>query len=145
VLLALAVHFAAGLVSVVAGTVALSVTKGGLVAAYLVFSAMTTVKSLPGIDQRFNVALMVLAFIFAAAMLYAATTEWLDPAVKVLGCPRVVPPLVMGMVMVMLLAASATCARSAQAAYRDRDDLRGICGGCASGSSSRRVRSSLGK
>jgi uncharacterized membrane protein len=81
--LALAVHFAAGLVSIVAGTIALSAAKGGrlhkrsglvftaamvvlgltaagigtyesrpgqvfvgLLAAYLVFSAMTTVKSL---------------------------------------------------------------------------------------------------
>src|SRR5687767_15630808 len=86
--LALAVHFGAGLVSIVAGAIALSVAKGGrlhkqsgliftwsmvvlgltaagigiyenrpgqvaagLVAAYLVFSAMTTVKPLPGIGQ----------------------------------------------------------------------------------------------
>ena len=97
--LALAVHLAAGLVSIVAGTIALSVAKGGrlhkrsglvftwamivlgltaagigtyenrpsqvfagLLAAYLVFSAMATVKPLPGIGQRVNVALMVLAF-----------------------------------------------------------------------------------
>jgi hypothetical protein len=136
--LALAVHFAAGLVSIVAGTIALSVAKGGrlhkqsgmvftwamvvlgltaagigtyenrpgqvfggLLAAYLVFSAMTTVKALPGIGQGVNVALMLLASTFAAAMLYAGVTEWLDPAVPVVGRPRVVPPLVVGTVMLL--------------------------------------------
>jgi hypothetical protein len=134
--LALAVHFAAGLVSIVAGTIALSVAKGGrlhkqsglfftsamvvlgltaagigayenrlgqvvggLLAAYLVFSAMTTVRSLPGIGRRFNVALMLLAFTFAVAMLHGAVTEWLDPTVEVVGRPRVVPPLVLGTIM----------------------------------------------
>lgn len=133
--LALAVHFAAGLVSIVAGTIALSVAKGGrlhkqsglvftwamvvlgltaagigtyenipsqvfvgLLAAYLVFSAMTTVKPLPGIGQRFNVALMVLAFAYAVANLYGGVTEWLDPTV---GRPRVVPPLVGGTVVLL--------------------------------------------
>jgi hypothetical protein len=136
--LALAVHFAAGLVSIVAGTIALSVAKGGrlhkrsglaftaamvvlgltavgigayenslgqvfggLVAAYLVFSAMTTVKSVPRIGQRFDVALMVLAFALAVAMLYGGVTEWLDLTVKVVGRPRVVPPLVAGTVMLL--------------------------------------------
>jgi len=136
--LALAVHFAAGLASIVAGTIALSVTKGGrlhkqsglvftsamlvlglsaagigtyedrpgqvfggLLAVYLVVSAMTTVKSLPGIGQRFNVALMVLAFACAVAMLYGGVTEWLDPTVEVAGRPRVVPPLVGGMVLLL--------------------------------------------
>lgn len=136
--LALAVHFAAGLVSIVAGIIALAVAKGGrlhkqsglvftwamvvlgltaagigtyenrpgqvfagLIAAYLVFSAMTTVKPLPGIAQRFNVALMVLAFAYAVAMLYGGVTEWLDPAVKVVGRPRVVPPLVGGTVILL--------------------------------------------
>jgi len=136
--LGLAVHFAAGLVSIVAGTIALSVTKGGrlhkqsglvftcamlvlgltaagigtyenrpsqvsagLIAAYLVFSAMTTVKPLPGIGQRFNIALMVLAFAYAVAGLYAGVTEWLDPAVEVVGRPRVVPPLVIGSVILL--------------------------------------------
>jgi hypothetical protein len=136
--LALAVHFAAGLVSIVAGTIALSVAKGGrlhkrsglaftsamvvlgltaagigtyenrpgqvfggLLAAYLVFSAMTTVKSLPSIGQRVNVALMVLAFTCAVAMLYGGVTEWLDPTVHVVGRPRVAPPLVGGTVMLL--------------------------------------------
>jgi hypothetical protein len=136
--LALAVHFAAGLVSIVAGSIALSVAKGGrlhrqsglvfsssmvvlgltaagigtyesrpgqvfggLLAAYLVFSAMTTVKPLRGIGQRVNVALMILAFAFAAAMLYGGVTEWLDPTVKVAGRPRVVPPLAVGTIMLL--------------------------------------------
>ena len=133
--LALAVHFAAGLVGLVAGTIALLVSKGGrlhkqsgavftwamivlgvtamaigtyegipgqviagFLVAYLVFTAMTTVKPLPGIGQRLNVALMVIAFAFAVTMLYGGMVEWLDPTVKVVGRPRVVPPLVAGTV-----------------------------------------------
>lgn len=136
--LALAVHFAAGLVSILAGAVALSVAKGGrihrrsglvftsamvvlgltaagigayedrpgqvvggLLAAYLVFSGMTTVRSLPGIGPRFHLALMVLAFAFAGAMLHGGLTEWMDPAVEVVGRPRVVPPLVGGTVLAL--------------------------------------------
>jgi hypothetical protein len=136
--LGLAVHFAAGLVSIVAGIIALSVAKGGrlhkqsglaftwamvvlgltaagigtyekvpsqvfagLLAAYLVFTAMTTVKPLPGIGQRFNVALMALAFAYAVASLYGGVTEWLDPTVEVVGRPRVVPPLVAGTVILL--------------------------------------------
>jgi uncharacterized membrane protein len=139
--LALAVHFAAGLASIVAGAVALSVAKGGrlhkqsglvftwgmivlgltavaigayenrpsqvfagLVVVYLVFTAMTTVKPLPGIGRRADVVLMVLAFCYAVASLYGGFTEWLDPTVKVVGRPRVVPPLVIG--SVILLAAT---------------------------------------
>jgi hypothetical protein len=136
--LALAVHFAAGLVAIVTGTTALAVAKGGrlhkqtglvftwamvvlgltaagigtyenrpgqvfggLLAAYLVFSAMTTVKPLPGISRRFNLALMVLAFAYAVAMLYGGVIEWLDPTVIVVGRPRVVPPLVGGTVILL--------------------------------------------
>ena len=136
--LALAVHFAAGLVSIVAGTIALSAAKGGrlhkrsglvftwamvalgltaagigtyekvpsqvfagLLAAYLVFTGMTTVKPLPGIGQRVNVALMLLAFAYAVTNLYAGSVEWLDPTVEVVGRPRVVPPLVIGGVMLL--------------------------------------------
>lgn len=138
VLLALAVHFAAGLVSIVAGTIALSVAKGGrlhkqsglfftwsmivlgltaagigtyenrpgqvfagLTAAYLVFSAMATVKPFPGIGQRLNVALMVLVFTYAVASIYGGVIEWLDPTVEVVGRPRVVPPLVFGTVFLL--------------------------------------------
>jgi hypothetical protein len=136
--LALAVHFGAGLVAIVAGTIALAVAKGGrlhkqsglvftwamvglgltaagigtyenrpgqvfagLLAAYLVFTAMTTVKPLPGIGQRANVALMVLAFGYGVASLYGGVAEWLDPTVEVIGRPRVVPPLVIGTVMLL--------------------------------------------
>lgn len=136
--LALAIHFAAGLVSIVAGAIALSGRKGGrlhkqsglvftwamvalgltgagigmyesrpsqvsagLITAYLVFSGMTTVKPFPGIGQRFNIAVMVLAFAYALASLFAGVTEWLDPAVKVVGRPRVVPPLVGGAVILL--------------------------------------------
>ena len=45
----------------------------GLLAAYLVFTAMTTVKPFPGIGRRVNVALMVLAFGYAVANLYAGS------------------------------------------------------------------------
>jgi hypothetical protein len=133
---ALAVHFAAGLVSIVAGTIALSVAKGGrlhkqsglaftwsmivlgltaagiglyesrpgqvfggLLAAYLVVSGTTTVKPLAGIGRRFDIALMLLAFGYGAASIYGGVTEWLDPTMKVIGRPRVVPPLVIGIVM----------------------------------------------
>lgn len=136
--LALAAHFTAGLVSIVAGTIALSATKGGrlhrqaglvftwsmvglglsaagigayesrpsqvsagLVAGYLVISAMLTVRPATAFGQRLNVVLMVLAVASAVAMLYAGVTEWLDPAVKVVGRPRVVPPLVGGSVILL--------------------------------------------
>jgi hypothetical protein len=135
---ALAIHFAGGLVAIVAGTIALSVAKGGrlhkqsglaftwamivlgltaagigiyenrpgqvgagLVAAYLVFSGMTTVKSFAGIGRRVDVALMVLAFAFGAASVYGGVNEWLDPTVEVVGRPRVVPPLVFGIVLLL--------------------------------------------
>ena len=136
--LVLAVHFAAGLASIVAGTIALAVAKGGrlhkqsgqvftwgmvtlgltavgigayenrpgqvfagLLADYLVLSAMTTVKPLPGIGRRFDVGMMVLAFALALTLLYAGVTEWLDPSVKVVGRPRVVPPLIGGGVILL--------------------------------------------
>lgn len=136
--LGLAVHFAAGLLSIIAGAIALSAAKGGrlhrqsglvftwamiglgltaaaigtyemipsqvfagLLVAYLVFTAMTTVKPLPRIGQRINVALMVLAFAYAVVALYGGLTEWLDPTVEVVGRPRVVPPLVVGTVILL--------------------------------------------
>ena len=135
---ALAIHFAAGLVSILAGTVALSVAKGGrlhkqsglvftgamvvlgltaagigmyedrpgqvfagLLVTYLVFSAMTTVKPLPAMGRRFDMALMVLAFAFAGTTLYGGVIEWLDPTVEVTGRPRAVPPLVGGTVILL--------------------------------------------
>ena len=73
----------------------------GLVAVYLVFTAMTTVRTLPGIGQRADSALMLLAFVCAGVMLYGATIEWLDPTVQVVGRPRVVPPLIGGSVILL--------------------------------------------
>jgi hypothetical protein len=136
--LALAVHFASGLVAIVTGTIALAVAKGsrrhkqsgllftwamvalgltaagigtcenrpgqifaGLVAVYLVGTATTTVKPMPGIGHRVNVALMVLAFAYAVTSLYSGVIEWLDPTVEVVGRPRVVPPLVAGTVILL--------------------------------------------
>jgi uncharacterized membrane protein len=136
--LALGVHFAAGLVAIVAGAIALAVAKGGrvhkqsgmaftsamivlgltaagigtyekvpsqvfagLFAAYLVFTGMTTVKPLPGIGQPVSVALMLLAFACAVTGLYGGAVEWLDPTVEVVGRPRVVPPLVIGSVILL--------------------------------------------
>lgn len=136
--LALAIHFTAGLASIVSGTIALSAAKGGrlhrrsgmvftsamlvlgltaagigayesrpgqvfggLLAAYLVFSAMTTVRPMPGIGRRLDVALMILVLALAGAMLYGGVNEWLDPAVEVAGRPRVVPPLIAGTVLLL--------------------------------------------
>jgi hypothetical protein len=73
----------------------------GLTASYLVFTAMTTVKPLPRLGQRFDVALMVLAFAYGAANVYAGVTEWLDPTVTVVGRPRVGPPLIFGTVILL--------------------------------------------
>jgi hypothetical protein len=136
--LALALHFAAGLVGIVAGTTTLSVAKGGRLhkrsgliftwamivlgltavgigayeripgqviagslAAYLVFTGMTTVKPLPGTGLRLHLGLMIVVFAFALTMLYSGVAEWLDPTVQVVGRPRVVPPLVGGTVLLL--------------------------------------------
>jgi uncharacterized membrane protein len=136
--LSLALHFAAGLASILAGVVAIAATKGGqlhkrsgmvftvgmlvlglsaagigayerqpsqvfagLLAAYLVFTAMSTVKPLPGVGPRVDAVLMVLAFAYAVVSLYSGVHEWLDPSVPVVGRPRVVPPLVIGTVMLL--------------------------------------------
>ena len=44
---------------------------------------------------------MALAFACAVAMLFGGVTEWLDPAVKVVGRPRVIPPLIGGAVILL--------------------------------------------
>ena len=74
---------------------------GGLLAAYMVFTGMTTIKPLPGIGQRVNIALMLLAFGTGVMGLYGGIREWLDPTVVVVGRPRVVPPLVIGSVILL--------------------------------------------
>ncbi|MGQ0639703.1 MAG: hypothetical protein ACT4P6_02875 [Gemmatimonadaceae bacterium] len=43
----------------------------------------------------------VLAFGYAMISLYGGLKEWLDPTVEVIGRPRVVPPLVIGSVMLL--------------------------------------------
>lgn len=48
-----------------------------------------------------TVALMILAFTFAVALLCAGVMEWLDPTVPVVGRPRVVPPVIGGAVMLL--------------------------------------------
>lgn len=136
--LSLAAHFTAGLVSIVAGAIALAATKGrrlhrrsgsiftwamiglgisaagigayeeqpgqvvaGFLAAYLVFSAMTTVKPFPGIGRRADLVLLVLVLAVAATMIHRGLTEWLDPTVVVVGRPRAAPPLIGGAVFML--------------------------------------------
>jgi hypothetical protein len=48
-----------------------------------------------------NIVLMILAFSYGAVSVYQGVTEWLDPTLTVVGRPRVVPPLVFGMVVVL--------------------------------------------
>jgi len=115
-------HFGAALVALVAGTIALSVTKGGRLhkrsglvftggmiatgvlaaaisvyegksaaggafAAYLVFTAATTVKPLPGAGRGLDVALMILAFALAAANYAGAVVVWQHSGHMVAGTP----------------------------------------------------------
>jgi uncharacterized membrane protein len=73
----------------------------GLLAAYMVFSAMTTVKPLPRFGRGVDAALMVLAVVCGAVSAYGGVMEWLDPTREVVGRPRVVPPLVIGSVILL--------------------------------------------
>lgn len=134
----LAMHFTAGLASIVAGAIAIAVAKGsrlhrqsgmvftwgmiflglsaagigayervpsqvfaGLIAVYLVVTGTTTVRPLLGIGRRTEGALMVLALAFAATSLYGGVNEWRDPLVKVVGRPRVGPPLIIGTIVLL--------------------------------------------
>src|SRR5204862_5062948 len=120
--LLLVFHFGAALVALVAGTIALSVAKGGPLhkrsgmvftyamittfllaaaislyegksaaggafAAYLVFTAVTTVKPLPGSGRGLDVALMILAFTLAATNYADGVVVWQQPGHKVAGTP----------------------------------------------------------
>src|SRR6266516_240250 len=120
--LMLVCHFGAALVALVAGTIALSVTKGGRLhkrsglvftggmiatgllaasisvyegksaaggafAAYLVFTAATTVKPLRGAGRGRDVALMILAFALAAANYAGAVVFRQQPGHMVAGTP----------------------------------------------------------
>ena len=115
-------HFGAALVALVAGTIALSVAKGGRLhkrsglaftgamivtgvlaaaisvyegksaaggafAAYLVFTAATTVKPLPGTGRGLDVALMILAFTLAGANYADGVAVWQQPGHMVAGTP----------------------------------------------------------
>lgn len=122
--IALVCHFAAGFTGLVAGTVALSVAKGGrlhkasgivfawamiatgliatglalfegkgnLVAggvftAYLVLTAVTTVKRLPGTGRRLDIALAIFAFALAASTYSYGLVAWQKPRHMLAGVP----------------------------------------------------------
>ena len=107
----LVTHFGAALIALFAGTVALSVAKGGklhkksgmifvvgmiiagllasvisiyagksivggIFVCYLIYTATTTVRSLPGSGRRMDIALMIMAFVFSAAMLWDGVVVW---------------------------------------------------------------------
>ncbi len=120
--LMLVCHFGAALIALVAGTIALSVAKGGRLhkrsglvftgamiatgllaaaisvyegksaaggafAAYLVFTAATTVKPLPGAARGLDVALMILAFTLAAVNYADGVVVWQQPGHVFAGVP----------------------------------------------------------
>jgi len=60
---------------------------GGLFTAYLVFTAYTAVKPLPGVGRRVGIALMVLAFTIAAATYRFAFTALDRPGNQLDGAP----------------------------------------------------------
>src|SRR5213596_928895 len=120
--LMLVCHFGAALIALAAGTIALSVAKGGrlhrrsglvftcamiatgvlagaisayegksvvggVFAAYLVFTAATTVKPLPGAGRGLDVALMILAFTLAAVSYADGVVVWQQPGHMFAGVP----------------------------------------------------------
>ncbi|MDP9178505.1 MAG: hypothetical protein M3O61_12565 [Gemmatimonadota bacterium] len=60
---------------------------GGIFVVYLVFTAMTTVKELPGSSRTLDIALMVLAFGLAAEMLWSGFVVWGLPGHSFQGVP----------------------------------------------------------
>lgn len=60
---------------------------GGALTAYLVFTAWTTVKPLPGAGRGVDIALMTLAFAFAAATYISAFTALGNPGNRINGVP----------------------------------------------------------
>ena len=60
---------------------------GGALTAYLVFTAYTTVKPLPGMDRRVDMALMVLALTIAAATYNSAFAALGRPGNQIDGVP----------------------------------------------------------
>jgi uncharacterized membrane protein YfcA len=60
---------------------------GGIFACYLVFTAMTTVKPLPRAGRGVDVALMILAFAMALALLAGGVVVWQKPHHMLAGVP----------------------------------------------------------
>ncbi|MEO8576289.1 MAG: hypothetical protein ABI556_06310 [Gemmatimonadales bacterium] len=60
---------------------------GGIFVVYLVFTAMTTVKPVPGSGRTLDIALMVLAFGLAAEMYWSGVTVWGLPGHSFQGVP----------------------------------------------------------
>lgn len=73
----------------------------GIFAAYLVFTAMSTVKELPVSGRWLDGTLMLAAFAIGATMVFGSYTEFVDPTVEVVGRPRVVPPLIGGTILLL--------------------------------------------
>src|SRR6266516_3877838 len=87
--LMLVCHFSAALIALMAGTVALSVTKGGRLhkRSGLVFTGATTVKPLLGAGRGLDVALMILAFTLAAVNYADGVVVWQQPGHMFAGVP----------------------------------------------------------
>ena len=75
---------------------------GGAVAAYLVFTAWTTVRPLRGVGRRADIALMILAFVLALGGLAQAFVAFGTPGARIDGVPAAMAAF---MSTVVLLAA----------------------------------------
>src|SRR5687767_5451646 len=78
------------LLGVTAAVISVSAGKsitGGIFVVYLVFTAMTTVKELPGSGRTLDIALMVLVFGLAADMLWDGYVVWQLPGRSFMGVP----------------------------------------------------------
>jgi uncharacterized membrane protein len=75
---------------------------GGITVAYLVFTAFTTVRPLPGVGRRVSVALMVLAFSLAAEGYVGGFTALGMPGKQLEGAPA---PMIFFIATIVLLAA----------------------------------------
>jgi hypothetical protein len=60
---------------------------GGLFVVYLIFTAVTTVKPVPGAGRRIDVGLMVFAFVLAALMYYGGVLTVIRPGYNMNGAP----------------------------------------------------------
>jgi hypothetical protein len=66
----------AGLLASVISVYAGKSIVGGIFVCYLIYTATTTVKPLPGSGRRMDIALMIMAFAFGAAMLWDGFVIW---------------------------------------------------------------------